>query len=106
MTDSEAASALSAQAKQGLFDKKAVDAVLTAMGHKVGRTRRAASVGLSEREIEVLRLLAREQTNASIAATLGISPKTVERHVTNIYNKLGVSTRAGASIYALENGFL
>jgi HD-GYP domain-containing protein (c-di-GMP phosphodiesterase class II) len=105
MTDAEAASTLSDQAKDGLFDKNAVDAVLTAMGRKDGRSRRAAAVGLSEREIE-LRNLAREHTNASIAATLGISPKTVERHVTNIYNKLGVSTRAGATIYALENGYL
>ena len=54
----------------------------------------------------MLRLVAREVTNAAIAATLGISPKTVERHVTHIYDKLGVSTRAGAAIYALENGLM
>ena len=106
MTESEAASSLAAQAKEGRFDRRAVDAVLTAAGQKGAHTRRAASVALSEREVDVLRYVAREQTNASIAKALGISPKTVERHVTHIYDKLGVSTRAGAAIYALENGLL
>ena len=104
MTETEAATALSAQAKSGLFDRRAVDAVLTSAGQKGAHTRRAASSVLSEREIEVLRLVAREKTNVAIATVLGLSPKTVERHVTHIYDKLGVATRAGASIYALENG--
>lgn len=106
MTEPEAASSLAAQAQEGLFDRKAVDAVLTAVGQKGAHTRRAASMALSEREIEVLQHVAREETNASIAETLGISPKTVERHVTHIYDKLGMSTRAGAAIYALENGLM
>ena len=104
--DMEAWRAALAQAKAGLFDRKAVDAVLTATGQKGAHTRRAASVALSEREIEVLRLVAREQTNMAIAVALGLSHKTVERHVTHIYDKLGVATRAGAAIYALENGLL
>ena len=106
MTGAEAAVALSAQAKAGLFDRRAVDAVLTVAGQKGAWSRRAASSALSEREIEVLRLLSREQTNMAIASQLGLSPKTVERHVTHIYDKLGVATRAGAAIYALENGLL
>lgn len=106
MTEAEAATALSAQAKAGLLDRRAVDAVLTIAGQKGGQTRRASSVALSEREIEVLQLVSREQTNAAIAAALGISPKTVERHVTHIYDKIGVTTRAGAAIHALENGLL
>jgi len=106
MTEAEAATALSAQAKDGLFDRKAVDAVLTSTGQKGTHTRRAASIALSEREIEVLQHVAREETNVAIAATLGLSPKTVERHVTHIYDKLGISTRAGAAIYAMENGLL
>lgn len=106
MTETEAAVALSAQAKAGLFDRRAVDAVLTVAGQKGSRTRRAPSSALSEREIEVLRLLAREATNAAIAGLLGLSAKTVERHVTHIYDKLGVTTRAGAAIHALENGLL
>ncbi len=106
MTEPEAASTLSAEAKAGVFDRNAVDAVLTAAGQSGARTRRAAGIGLSEREIEVLQHVAREETNAAIASSLGLSPKTVERHVTNIYNKLGISTRAGAAIYALESGLL
>lgn len=102
----EAATELSAQTKAGLFDRRTADAVLTAVGQRGAHARRAASISLSEREIEVLRLVAREGTNAAIATALGLSPKTVERHVTHIYDKLGVTSRAGAAIYALETGLL
>lgn len=106
MTEAEAASALSDQAKEGLFDRNCVDAVLTAVGQKGAHSRRSASIALSEREIEVLRHVSRELTNPAIAETLGISPKTVERHVTHIYDKIGVSSRAGAALYALESGLI
>ncbi len=106
MTDAEAAIEPSAQAKPRLLDRRAVDVVLTVAGQKGSRTRRAASAALSDREIEVLRLLARQQTNAAIAGQLGLSHKTVERHATHIYDKLGVTTRAGAAIHALETGLL
>ena len=107
MTDAEAAIEPSAQAKAGLLDRRAVDAVMTVAGQEGSRTRRAASVqALLDREIEVLRLLARQQTNAAIAGQLGLSHKTAERHVTHIYDKLGVTTRAGAAIHALETGLL
>ena len=106
MTEAEAATELSAQTKAGLFDRRTADAVLTAVGQRGAHARRAASIALSEREIEVLRLVAREGTNAAIATALGLSPKTVERHVTHIYDKLGVTSRAGAAIYALETGLL
>ncbi len=75
-------------------------------GQKGARVCRAASSALSDREIEVLHLLVREATTAAIASQLGLSPKTVERHVTHIYDTLGVTTRAGAAIQALENGLL
>ena len=75
-------------------------------GQKGTRARRATSIALSEREIEVLGLVSREHTIAAIAEALGISPKTVERHVTHIYDKLGVATRAGLALYALEHGLL
>ncbi|HSC88602.1 MAG TPA: HD domain-containing phosphohydrolase [Polyangiaceae bacterium] len=106
LTESEACSALRAHADQGLLDRNAVDAVTTSVGQRGNRTRRAARIALTEREVEVLRLVAREQTNPSIAQALGISPKTVERHVTHIYEKIGVSSRAGAAIHALENGLM
>jgi DNA-binding CsgD family transcriptional regulator len=60
--------------------------------------------GLSEREIEVLRLLAAGLTNRAIAEALTISERTVDRHVSNIYTKLDISTRAAATAFAFEHG--
>jgi DNA-binding CsgD family transcriptional regulator len=60
--------------------------------------------GLTEREREVLRLLASGKTNRAIAVDLVISEKTVARHVSNIFNKLGLSSRAAATAYAYEHG--
>lgn len=62
----------------------------------------AAAGGLSAREVEVLRLLATGKTNRAIAADLCISEKTVARHVSNIFNKLSLSTRAAATAYAYK----
>ena len=60
--------------------------------------------GLSRREIEVLRLLAAGETNGQIAAHLGISINTVERHVVNLYRKIDVRGRAEATAWAIRNG--
>ena len=62
--------------------------------------------GLSAREVEVLRLLAAGHTNRAIAETLTISERTVDRHVSNIYTKLDVSTRAAATAFAYEHGLV
>ena len=62
--------------------------------------------GLSEREVEVLRLIARGHTLKVAAQALGIAPKTVDSHIQHIYNKIGVSTRAGATLFAMENNLL
>jgi DNA-binding CsgD family transcriptional regulator len=59
--------------------------------------------GLSEREAEVLRLVAVGDTNRAIASALGISERTVDRHVSNIFTKLGVSSRAAATAFAVEH---
>jgi DNA-binding NarL/FixJ family response regulator len=67
-----------------------------------GRT--ATPGGLSAREAEVVRLVARGQTNREIAAALGISERTVDRHVSNILAKLDVSSRAAATAFAVEHG--
>jgi len=61
------------------------------------------SHGLSERELEVVGLIARGSTNKAIADELFISPRTVERHVSNIFNKLDVSSRAAVTAYAYEH---
>lgn len=68
--------------------------------------RRAASVdahGLTARELQVLRLVAAGETNKAIAAELVLSGRTVDRHVSNIFAKLGVSSRAAATAYAYEH---
>ena len=106
MSETEASDALWSQVSDGLIDRNAVDAVLTSVGGKGVRTRRAASVALTEREVEVLCLVAREHSNPAIASALRISVKTVERHVTHIYQKIGVTSRAGAAIHAMENGLM
>ena len=62
-----------------------------------------ATGGLTERELEVLRLVATGKTNRSIAADLFLSEKTVARHVSNIFFKLGLSSRAAATAYAYEH---
>ncbi|HEY7266972.1 MAG TPA: response regulator transcription factor [Solirubrobacterales bacterium] len=66
--------------------------------------RGAASHELSKRELEVLRLLSTGETNREIAAELVLSVRTVDRHVSNIYAKLGVSSRVAAASYAHEHG--
>ncbi len=62
--------------------------------------------GLTTRELEVLRLIASGRTNRAIAAELFLSEKTVARHVSNIFTKLGLSSRAAATAYAYENGLV
>jgi DNA-binding CsgD family transcriptional regulator len=62
--------------------------------------------GLSRRELEVLRLLATGQTNKGIARELGLSEKTVERHLSSIFDKLQVHTRSAATAFAFRHGLL
>ncbi|WP_435215367.1 LuxR C-terminal-related transcriptional regulator [Streptomyces sp. bgisy034] len=69
----------------------------------MGRTSFASPGGLTPREVEVLRLVATGATNRDIADSLVISDKTVARHVSNMFTKLGVSSRAAATAYAYEH---
>jgi DNA-binding CsgD family transcriptional regulator len=80
--------------------------VLDAAGQTSRPARVARPAGLTEREVEVLRLIARGHANKAVAARLGISPKTVGHHIEHIYAKAGVTTRAGATLFAMEHGFL
>jgi len=68
-----------------------------------GKATRPAAGGLSARELEVLRLVAEGKTNKTIAAELCLSEKTVDRHVSNIFVKLDVSSRAAATAYAYRH---
>jgi DNA-binding CsgD family transcriptional regulator len=65
-----------------------------------------AAGGLTAREVEVLRLVAAGKTNRAVAADLFLSEKTVARHVSNIFTKLGLSSRSAATAYAYEHDIL
>jgi DNA-binding NarL/FixJ family response regulator len=62
--------------------------------------------GLTEREAEVIGLLARGLQTKQVARALDISPKTADRHIQNAYRKVGVSTRAAATLFAAEHGLV
>jgi DNA-binding NarL/FixJ family response regulator len=64
------------------------------------------TAGLSPRELEVVRLVAAGRSNQAIAAELVLSEKTVARHLSNIFGKLGVSSRTAAAAYAYEHGLV
>jgi HD-GYP domain-containing protein (c-di-GMP phosphodiesterase class II) len=98
----EAADTLAAEAGAGRLDGDAVAAVLHAAGQPAPRIERPA--GLTEREAEVVGLLARGLQTKQVARALGISVKTADRHVQNAYAKIGVSTRAAAALFAMEHG--
>lgn len=101
-----AADALRADARAGRLDVNAVDDVLTAAGLRKRRVHRSWPARLSDREVEVLRLICRGGTKKQAADLLRISPATVDHHVRHIYEKVGVATRAGATVFAIENGLL
>jgi HD-GYP domain-containing protein (c-di-GMP phosphodiesterase class II) len=102
----EAARLLRREVQSGRLDGEALGAVLAAAGHQAGGRQRESVAGLSQRELEVLRLIARGYTTRQVADTLVISAKTADRHIQNIYAKIGVSTRAGATLFALEHRLL
>jgi HD-GYP domain-containing protein (c-di-GMP phosphodiesterase class II) len=104
-TAQEAAAELRTGVRQGLFDGDAVDAVLRSAGHPAKR-RREWPAGLTNREVEVLRLLVRGLTNKEIAEQLVISSKTASSHLEHIYAKIGVSNRARASLFAMKHGLM
>ncbi len=101
----EAGGELRAEVQAGRLDGDAVDAVLGIAGHRVSR-RRQGPDGLTHREVEVVRLISRGCSNKQIALALGISAKTAGTHVENIYAKIGASSRATASMYAVQPGLL
>jgi HD-GYP domain-containing protein (c-di-GMP phosphodiesterase class II) len=98
----QAARTLAGEASAGRLDADAVRAVLGAAGRRAPHLERPA--GLTEREAEVVALLARGMLTKQIARALGISAKTADRHIQNAYAKIGVSTRAAAALFAMEHG--
>ncbi len=99
-------SELRAQARAGQLDTEAVEAVLEAAGQPRQPVRHAWPAGLSDREVEVFRLICGGASKEDVAGRLGVSASTVDHHVRHIYGKVGVSSRAGAALFALQQDLL
>src|ERR1700680_721098 len=90
------------------LDARAVDAVLLAAGQPrpAGRSNNAWPNGLTDREVDVLRAITRGLANKQIARELHVSQATVHTHVINVYGKIGMNTRAGATLFAFEQDLI
>jgi HD-GYP domain-containing protein (c-di-GMP phosphodiesterase class II) len=104
LTPEQAAEMLTGEVRAGRLDAVAVRAVVEAAGQRTPRIEGPA--GLTEREIDVLRLLARGLQTKQMARALGISVKTADNHIQNVYSKIGVSTRAAAAVFAMQHGLV
>jgi ATP/maltotriose-dependent transcriptional regulator MalT len=98
--------ALELEAARAAFDGLGASPDLARLKALEGAEASRDTHGLSPRELEVLRLLATGETNKAIAAALVLSERTVDRHVSNIYTKLGVSSRAAATARAYERNLV
>ncbi len=105
LAPARAADRLEAEARAGRLDADAAAAVIEAAGLPRG-VRRARPADLTERQVEVLRLVSRGLSNSEIAERLVLSRRTVEHHVQDVYVKIGASTRAGAAMFAMQHGLL
>jgi HD-GYP domain-containing protein (c-di-GMP phosphodiesterase class II) len=105
-----AAAELRRLASEGVLEPRATQAVLAAAGHDEpkppSRGRAQNPGGLSQREVDVLGLAAKGLTTQEIADRLFISPKTADHHIQHIYNKIDVSTRAAAALWAMQNALV
>ena len=99
-----AAQVLAEEASAGRLDPDAVAAVLAAAGHRAPRLERPGR--LTEREADVIAMLAGGLQTKQVARALGISVKTADRHIQNAYRKIGVSSRAAATLFAMEHGLV
>ncbi len=106
LSDAAAASKLRSAVREGKLCADAVEAVLASAGQPARRDAAERLSGLTPREIEVLRLIAAGRTAKEAARQLDIAPKTADNHIQSLYSKIGVSTRAGAALYALERGLV
>ena len=108
MSSERAAEELRREARDGRLDRRSVDAVLEAAGQRPNRRRAARSwpAGLTDREVDVLCAIARGHSNKEIARELHVSDATIHTHVINVYGKIGLNTRAGATLFALENDLI
>jgi HD-GYP domain-containing protein (c-di-GMP phosphodiesterase class II) len=103
-TSKRAAQVLVEEVSAGWLDPEAVAALLAAAGQPSPRVERPA--GLTEREAVVVGMLARGLQTKQVARVLGISVKTADHHIQNAYHKIGVSSRAAATVFAMEHGLV
>lgn len=106
LDEAAAQAELEREAREGRLDSEAVDLVLGAAGQRPRRLARELPAGLTNRELEVLRVLVRGQSNQAIAERLGISARTVGHHVQHVYQKAGVRSRAAAAVWAFEHDLI
>lgn len=107
LTPDAAGEEIQTQVRRGGLDGDVAEALLAAAGHaERPEPHPELPAGLSDREVEVLRLMVRGLSNRRMAEILFISPKTVGHHVEHIYDKLGVSTRVGATLFAIQHGLV
>jgi HD-GYP domain-containing protein (c-di-GMP phosphodiesterase class II) len=103
LAPADAARELSGEVGTGRLDRDAVRAVLEAAGQRVTLPRQPWPAGLTDREVEVLRLAVRGVPNRRIGAELFISAETVRTHVRHVYEKVGCSSRAALALFAMEH---
>jgi DNA-binding NarL/FixJ family response regulator len=101
--DDHDAADLELDAARATFESLGASVDLAKTAASPPTTTRARAGGLTDRECQVLRLVAAGKTNREIAAELVISDHTVSRHLQNMFMKLGVTTRAAATAYAYEH---
>jgi HD-GYP domain-containing protein (c-di-GMP phosphodiesterase class II) len=106
LAPSQAEQEMTREAREGRLDPDAVNAVLAAAGHDAPTLPRELPAGLTQRELDVVRVLVQGGSNAEMADALGISAKTVGHHVEHIYQKAGVRTRAAATLWAFEQNLV
>jgi HD-GYP domain-containing protein (c-di-GMP phosphodiesterase class II) len=105
-SDVAAAAKIRSAVRAGQLCSDAAEAVLACAGQPARRAAPERLAGLTPREIEVLQLIAAGLTAKEAANKLEIAPKTADNHIQSLYSKIGVSTRAGAALYALERGLV
>lgn len=106
LSDAAAAAKLREAVRQGKLCHEAAEAVLAAAGQATRRSSGEKIGGLTARELEVPQLIAGGLTAKEAARHLDISPKTADHHIQSLYAKIGVKTRAGAALFALERGLV
>jgi DNA-binding CsgD family transcriptional regulator len=105
-SNEQAAEVIAAEARAGRLDVDAARAVVQSAGADIARVPRPDTGGLTERQVEVLRLVAAGLSNPQIARRLFISRRTAEHHVQDVYARIGVSSRAAAALFAMEHDLL